>query len=102
MLLKNLEPLWHLRIPDSVTVEIHHIDTDAMFDLAFAKVMKERSPARILCKIIGNAFGEQNVAVIAAVHHALGHVYSGACDIGLFIQISDLVHGTAVNAHSHA
>ena len=101
MLLENLEPLWHLRIPDSITVEIHHVDTDAMFDLAFAKVVKERSPARILCEIIGDAFGKENVTGIAAVHHALGHVYSGACDIGLLIQISDLVNGTAVNAHSH-
>ena len=102
MLLKNLEPLWHSRIPDSVTVEIHHIDTNAVFDLAFAKVMKKRSPARILCKIIGNALGKEDVAVVAAVHHALSYVYSGACDIGLLVQISDLVHRTAVNAHSHA
>ena len=102
MLLKNLEPLWHLRIPDSVTVEIHHVDADAVFDLAFAKVVKKRPPARILCEIIGNAFGEQNVTVIAAIHHALGHVYSGACDIGLLVQISDLVYRAAVNPHSHA
>ena len=101
MLVEHLEPLGHLRIPDSITVEIHHVDTDAVFDLAFAKVVKKRSPARILCQIIGNPFGEQNVTGIAAVHHALGHVDSGACDIGLLVQISDLVNGTAVNAHSH-
>jgi len=46
MLLKNLESLWHLRIPNSVTIKIHDTDTDTVFDLAFAKVMKERSPAR--------------------------------------------------------
>src|SRR4051794_32885088 len=102
MLLKNLESLWHLRIPDSVSVEIHHVDADAVFDLAFAKVMKERSPARILCEVIGNALGKQDVSAVAAVHHALRHVYSGACDIGLLIQIADLVYGSAVNTHSHA
>ena len=102
MLLKNLEPLWHLRIPDSITVEIHHVDAHAVFDLALAKVMKERSPARILCQIIGNALGKQDVTFIAAVHYPLCHVYSGACDIGLLVQISDLVYGTAVNAHPHA
>ena len=100
-MLPDLELPGGLRISDSVAIEIHHVDADAMFHLAFAEVMEKRSPTRILCEIVGNAFGEQNVTVIAAVHHSLGDVDSGACDIGLFVQISDLVHRTAVNAHAH-
>ncbi len=102
MLSKNLKPLWCLRIADSITVEIHHVDADPVLDLAFAKVVKERWPARILFQIIGHALGEQNVTGIAAVHHSLRQVYAGACDVGLLVQISDLIYRTAVNAHSHS
>src|ERR1043166_4624782 len=101
MLLKNLKTLRWLRIPDSIAIEIHYADANAVFDFAFAKVVKKRSPARILCEIVRNALGKQDVTVIAAVHYALGHIYPRACDVGLLIQVSDFVHGTAVNSHSH-
>jgi hypothetical protein len=101
-MLAGLESSGWLRVPDSITIEIYHVDTDAVFHLAFAEVVKKRSPPRVLSEIIGNTFRQQNVTVIAAIHHALGHVYSGSCDVGLLVQVSDLVHRTAVNAHAHA
>jgi len=30
MLLKNLKPLWHLRIPNSIAVKIYHVDANAV------------------------------------------------------------------------
>ena len=102
MLPEKLELPGGSRIPLSVTMEIHHVDADAMFHLAFAEVMRNYRQRGILCEIVGNAFGQQNVTGIPAVHHALSHVDSGACDIGLLVQVSDLVYRTAVHAHSHA
>ena len=46
-------------------------------------------------------FGEQNVSGIAAIHHPLRDVDSGAGDIGLLVHIGDFADRTAVNSHAH-
>ena len=44
--------------------------------------------------------GEKNVPGVAAIHHPLRHVYPGAGDIRLFVQIGDRINRTAVDSHS--
>jgi hypothetical protein len=52
-------------------------------------------------QIISHMLGEQNVTGITAIHHSLSDVDPGSGNIGLFVQISNLVNWAAVNAHPH-
>ena len=64
--------------------------------------MKTGLPTRIVFQIFRNMSGEENVAGIAAIHHPLRDVDPRACDVRLFVQISDFIDRTAVNAHPDA
>ena len=54
-----------------------------------------------LLEIVRDTFGKQNVTSIAAIHHALRHIYPDTSDIGLFVQIGDLVNRATVDSHAH-
>jgi hypothetical protein len=72
-----------------------------MFYFALAKVVEEGTPTRIMFQIFGDMLGQQNVSGVATVHHPLGNIDSGPRNVGLFIQIRDLIYRPAVNSHAH-
>jgi hypothetical protein len=45
--------------------------------------------------------GEQNVTGITTIHHPLRDVDPRSGDIGLLVQVTDLIDRTAVDAHPH-
>ncbi len=73
-----------------------------MFHFALAKIVQMRTPLRVVLQITRDAFRKQNVPGIAAIHHSLGSVDAGACDVGLLIHISDLIDWSAVNPHANS
>ena len=70
-----------------------------MFDLAIAKIMEMRIPARKRRKIFGHAFRHENMTRITAIHHPLRHVYARTGDVGTIVHIDDFIHRPAVNSH---
>jgi hypothetical protein len=100
MFLQRLEFCRQLRITKLIRVEIADIQTDAMFYLARAKVVQERPPLLMLFQVFGDMLGHEDVPGIAAIHHPLGHIDSGAGDVGPLIHIGDLIHWAAVNTHA--
>jgi hypothetical protein len=72
-----------------------------VFDFTFAEIEQVRPPLRILLEIVRDTFGEQDVSGIAAIHDALRHIDSDTRDIGLFVQIGDLVNRAAMDSHAH-
>ena len=53
-------------------------------------------------EIVGHMPREENVTGVAAIHHSLRDVNSRAGDVRLFVEISDFVDRTAMNAHADA
>ncbi|HEX4667237.1 MAG TPA: hypothetical protein VH207_11605 [Chthoniobacterales bacterium] len=77
------------------------MNPNPVFDLALTQVMQSRTPLAILAEITCHPFGHKDVAGIAAIHHALGHVYTRARDVRAPAHVRDLAHRSAVNAHAH-
>ena len=102
MLLENLKLVWNVRVSDSVIVEIDDADTHTVFDFIFTEIVQLRTPLRILFQIIGDMFRKKDVTGIAAIHHPLRDVDSGAGDVGLFVQVGNFVDRPTVNSHSNA
>jgi hypothetical protein len=95
---KLLRPLW---ISDLIVVEIYDGYFLAVFYFAFAELVQTWPPLRILFQVIGDALGEEDVSSNAAIHYSLRDIDSGAGNVGLFIQVSDFIDRTAVNAHTN-
>ena len=72
----------------------------AILHFAQAKLVQERLPTRIVFKIFGDMFRDQNVTAITAIHHPLGNVDASARDIRLFVQVGDFVDRATVNSHT--
>src|SRR5207248_475872 len=70
--------LWRLRIANLIRIEVNDAKRCAVFYFANSQIMQERPPAPILFEVVGDAFGHQNVAGIATIHHALGDVNTGS------------------------
>ena len=58
-----------------------------MFHFEIAQVMQIRLPPAVLCKIVGYAFGSQDVPGITAIHHPLRDVDAGAGDVLSLVHI---------------
>ena len=72
-----------------------------MFHFELAQMMQARLPFAVLLKVLSRAFGKQNVAGIAAIHHTLRHVNAATREVGAAIHIDDLIYRAAMNAHPH-
>jgi hypothetical protein len=83
------------------SVKIDQMESDAVFDLAFAQVAQTRGPLPGMDQIIRHVLGEENVASVAAIHHPLRHVDAGPGDVGAPAHVGHLAHRSAVNAHAH-
>src|SRR6266568_7732790 len=70
-----------------------------MFHFAGAKVMQERSPLFEFFEVLGDVLGKENVPGVAAIHHSLSNVKTGAGEIGPFVYIHHPANGTAVDSH---
>ena len=53
-----------------------------VFHFAGAKIMQERTPLFVFFQVFGDMFGKKNVPGVAAIHHPLRHVETGAGQIG--------------------
>jgi hypothetical protein len=60
-----------------------------------------RLPLIVLFEILGGVLRNQNVAGIAAIHHALSNVDSGSGNVRLLVEIGHFVDRTAVNSHAN-
>ena len=63
--------------------------------------MEIAAPARILFQIFRQMSGKKNVAGVTAIHHPMRDVDARAGKIGLFVQITDFIDRSAVDAHPH-
>ena len=72
-----------------------------MLHFAFAQIMEIGAPARILLEVICHMLGKQDVSGVTAIHYPLRDVDARAGDVGVFVQITDLIDRAAVNAHPH-
>src|SRR5438477_6453814 len=70
-----------------------------MFHFACAEVMQERSPPLVFFEVFSHMFGEENVPGVAAIHHSLRYVKTGAGEIGPFVYINHAANRTAVDSH---
>ncbi len=77
------------------------MEPDPVLDLALTEVAQPRRPLPRMDQIIGHMLGEENVASVAAIHHALRHVDAGPGDVGAPAHVGHLAHRSAVNAHAH-
>ena len=50
-------------------------------------------------EVFGHMPGKEDVPGVAAIHHPLGHIDSGAGDVGSLVHIDHPANGSAVNAH---
>jgi hypothetical protein len=89
------------RIPEFVRVKIEERERNAVFYFARAEIMQERSPLRVLLEIIRDAFRNQNVTGVTAIHHPLRDIDPGPSDIPLLTQVGYFLHRPAVNSHAH-
>ena len=85
-----------------MTVEIDQVQSLAVFDFALAEIVEIRLPLIVLFEIFGDVVRNQDVAGIAAIHHALSNVDSGSGNVRLLVEIGHLVDRTAVNTHADA
>src|SRR5260370_42665336 len=97
MFLENPKFARKLRISDFVAIEVSDTNLQTVFHFAFAEIMQERAPSRILFQVIRDALGKKNVTGISAIHYSLGDIDSSALEVGLLVQVSDLVDRPAVN-----
>src|SRR5258705_11323252 len=58
-------------------------------------------PLWVMLQVIGDAFGNQNVPRIAAIHHPLRDVNPSAGNVGLLVEVGYLVDRSAVNSHAN-
>ncbi len=54
-----------------------------------------------MLEIVCHVPREKNMSGISAIHHSLSDVNAGACNIGLLVQVSNLVDRATVNSHAH-
>ena len=65
------------RVAGHVGIEVNHRHNHAVFHFAVAQLVQVGLPAAILGEVVGDAFRDQDVAGVAAIHHALGDVDPG-------------------------
>ena len=70
-----------------------------MFDLALTEFAQIVPPMTVLREILGDALRNENVPGIAAVHHPLRNINSGAGDVGAVVHIGHATDRPAVNSH---
>ena len=58
-----------------------------------------RPPAPVLLQVVGDVLREQNVASIAAIHHAPRHVDPGPSYISALVHVDNAADRTGVHAH---
>ena len=73
-----------------------------MLCFVLAQIVKVWTPEPGLSQIFGHALGEKDVAGVAAIHHPLGDVNSGAGYVRSVVHILNLLDRTAVDAHAQA
>src|SRR6266699_5589224 len=100
MFLQRLKLFWQLRISNILRIEVRNVDADAMFHFIWAKLMQQAPPVFVLLEIISHMFGDENVSGITAIHYSLRDVDPRACDVRLFVQVSDFIDRAAVNPHA--
>ncbi len=66
-------------------VEVYYMQSLAVFNFTFSKIVKIWLPLIVLLEVFGGVFRNQDVAGVTAIHDALGGVNSGAGNIRLLV-----------------
>src|SRR5205809_7979855 len=72
-----------------------------MFHFHVAQFVEVRLPSTLLREIIGDAFTDENMAGVAAIHHSLRDVDAYAGDVFAPICILHMMDGAAVDSHPY-
>src|SRR6476646_847167 len=86
-------------ISDTVSVEIDQEDGNAVLSRGFSQVMQITTPLSRVRKILGDSFGQQDMAGISPIHHSPGKIDSSACNVYSVIYVADFINWPAVNTH---
>jgi hypothetical protein len=100
LFLERLELFWKPRVPDVVGAEIDYAKLHTVFYFARAKIVQKQSLFLELAQIFGDVFGKQNVARIAAAHHAVRQIQTGTSQVRLNSYVHHPADGSAVHAHA--
>src|SRR5205814_5361012 len=66
-----------------------------------AQLVKVWLPTTLLCEIVRNAFTNENVASISAVHHSLRDIDADAGNVFALVCVLHVMDRAAVDTHSH-
>jgi hypothetical protein len=77
------------------------VEADSVLHFNLAQIVQLRLPLPIVRKIVCHPLRKKDVTPITAIHDSLGDVDAGACNIGLFVQVSDFIDGAAMNSHAN-
>ena len=83
-------------------MKIHNPNPHSVLQFDFTKVVQQRLPNPILGEIVRDAFRDQNMTGIAAIHHALRNIDSDTGDVRLVVYIFQLIDWSAVHTHAQA
>src|SRR5438105_14626373 len=64
------------RITRFCLMQLHQTKPQAMLDVALPELVQQWPPASVMFQIFGGVFREQDVAGVAATHHALADIDS--------------------------
>src|SRR5262249_33855485 len=84
-----------------IRIKIADLEADAVFHLARAKIVQERSPAFVVLQILSDVFGEKDVPRVAAVHYPPGDVDTSPGHIRPLSHVHYTADRPAVNAHAN-
>ena len=90
---------WRCWIAEVFAVEIENRNDRPVFYLDLAKLVQLALPMRVLRKIFGYAFRNEDVPGIRAIHDAPGNVNAATGDVRAVIDVADGVDWAAVDTH---
>ena len=73
--------LRHFGIAHLLGIEIDHRDADSVLHFAFPQVVQMALPIAVLFHVLGQVFRNENVAGVAAIHHALRDIDSSSRNV---------------------
>ena len=88
------------RVARLADIEVEQAQARAVLDLTLPQVVQRGGPGFELADELGAAVGDQDMAGIATVHDALGHVHAVACHVLFAGHIGLAGDRAAVNAHA--
>jgi hypothetical protein len=86
-------------ISDTVSVEIDQEDGNTVLSGPFSQVMQIRTPLSGLRQILGDSFGQQDMAPVSPIHYSPREIDSSAGNVCSVIYVANFINWPAVNTH---